>query len=108
MGASRIELPRRTAGESGATADQFAEIYSLLAKVGLDDVAESSLENIGSKQAEWLLERLRQVWNGDIEFNRYIGQPVTKSSRPRVSGLGLFTLTVSVLLIVILLGASLY
>ena len=77
-----IKLPERQDGEPDISPEQIDEAQALIDKIAINDLLSFKLEEIGSNQAEVLINRLTDVWNGDLALDQSVAGDTEK---PRVS-----------------------
>lgn len=65
-----IKLPERQDGEPDISPEQIDEAQELIDKIAINDLLSFNLEDIGRHQAEVLINRLTDVWNGDLALDQ--------------------------------------
>lgn len=80
----QIKLPERLPGEPDIEPEQLAEAQELIDRIAIGDRLGFDLTEISANQAEVLINRLTDIWNGDLALERHIDAAYERdASQPR-------------------------
>ncbi|MEJ2140197.1 MAG: hypothetical protein P8Y61_12245 [Gammaproteobacteria bacterium] len=76
----KIKLPERLAGEPDIEPEQLAEANELIARIAIGDRLDFDVTQISANQAEVLINRLTDIWNGDLALERHASEAVQRDT----------------------------
>ena len=81
----QIKLPERRPGERDIEPAQLAEAQELIDRIAIGEQLEFDLSKISANQAEALINRLTDIWNGDLALERHIDLAAGREKSQRSS-----------------------